>query len=119
MYQIVFSSIFRQAGVTTLEVKYDRFGNGDEETWQKPPSNTHNKRSLIRTCMYVTDFLQSEETSKWKRINTHTHTRARAHTLTHIHTHTHTHTHTHAYTHTHTHINSKIKFCRQSMCIIF
>ena len=60
------------------------------------PSNTHNKRSLIRTCMYVTDFLQSEETSKWKRINTHT--RARAHTLTHTHTHTHTRIHTHAYT---------------------
>ena len=56
-------------------------------------SNTHNKRSLIRTCMYVTDVLQSEETSKWKRINAHTHT----HTLTHTHKHTHAHTHTYTY----------------------
>ena len=34
-YHIVFSPVFRQAGVTALEVKYDRFGNGDLGTWQK------------------------------------------------------------------------------------
>ena len=31
-----FSPVFWRAGVSSLEVKYDRFGNGDEGTWQKP-----------------------------------------------------------------------------------
>ena len=35
VYHIVLSPVFRQAGVKSLEAKYDRFGNGDEGTWQK------------------------------------------------------------------------------------
>ena len=37
LYHIVFSPVFRRAGVLSLEVKYDRFENRDEGTWQKTP----------------------------------------------------------------------------------
>ena len=52
-----------------MEVKCDRFGNGDEGTWQKH-LNTHTQ--------------------------THAHTHKHAHM--HAHTHTHTLTYTHTYT---------------------
>ena len=35
VYHSVFSPVFQWARVTSLEVKYDKFGNGDEGTWQK------------------------------------------------------------------------------------
>ena len=41
---------------------------------RKHPSNTHRKRSLIRTSHVDTDVVQPEETPRWKSINTHTHT---------------------------------------------
>ena len=45
----------------------------------KAPRNTHNKRSLIQTSMYVTDVVQPEESNRWRSINTHTHTHTHRH----------------------------------------
>ena len=48
VYDIVFFPVFRRAGVTSLEVKYPRFRNGDEGIWQTPLAILAT-RLLIRT----------------------------------------------------------------------
>ena len=47
--RIVFSPVGAWLEFSSLELKWDRFGDRDEGTWQKHPENAHNKRSLIRT----------------------------------------------------------------------
>ena len=77
VYHIVFSPVFRQAGVMSLEVKYDRFRNRDEGTWQKPLEILTKKDRWSELLAYVTDVMQPEEASRRKSINTHTRTRTR------------------------------------------
>ena len=57
-----------------LEVKYDRFRNRDEGTWQKPLEILTTKDRWSELLTYITDVVQPEETNRWKTINTHTHT---------------------------------------------
>ena len=80
LYYIVFSPVYCQLQFSSLEVKYDKLRNGDEETWQKPLVILTTKDRCSEHLMYVTDVMQPEEISWWKSINIHTH----------IHTHTHT-----------------------------
>ena len=72
-YTISFSLQFcRPAGVMSLEVKYDRFGNGEKGTWQRPIAILTTKDRWSEHLRYVTDVLQSEKASRWKSINAHT-----------------------------------------------
>ena len=92
LYHIIFFPISGQLEFSSLEVKYDKFKNGDEWTLQKPLVILATKDRWSEHLMYITDVVQPEETSRWKNINTHN---------THTHTHTITHTHMHAHTHSH------------------
>ena len=83
VHQIVFSPVFRRVEVTSLEVKYVRFGNGDERTLQKPLIILSCKRSLIRTSQVCHRRLavgRSQQVKEYKHTHTHTHT----HTLTNV-----------------------------------
>ena len=72
-YIIRFLSSSCQLGSSSLEVKYDRFRNRNEGTWQKPLIILTTKDRWTENLTYVTD-VQPEETNRWKSINTHTHT---------------------------------------------
>ena len=83
LYDIVFSPVCCGLEFLFLEVKYDIFGYGNEETWQKHPDKYSQHK-------IVDPNLSSMSSTSCSRKNTHTH----------IHTHTRTHTHTHTHTHT-------------------
>ena len=56
-------------------MKYDRFRNRDEGTWQKLREILITKDRSSENLKYVKYVLQSEEASRRKSINTQTHTR--------------------------------------------
>ena len=73
-----------------LELRIWRWNMIDSEMEMKEQKSlviltTKDRWSELPT--YVTDYVQPEESSRWKSINTHTHT--------HTHRHTHTQRHTH------------------------
>ena len=71
-YIIRFLSSSYRLEFSSLEVKYDRFRNRDEGTWQNPLIIFTTKDRLSKHLNYVTDVVQPEETSRLKSINTHT-----------------------------------------------
>ena len=64
LYHILFSAVFWQARVMSLEVKYDRFGYGNEGTWQKPLQIPTTKDRGSIHLKYITDVLQWKRASK-------------------------------------------------------
>ena len=88
IYYIVFSPLCGGWSLRLLRWHLT-FSDTEMKELGRSPSDTHNK-SWSKHLKYVTDILQSEETSSWKIINTHTHTHTHKHTNTHTNTHTHT-----------------------------
>ena len=73
VYDIVFFPVFRRAGVTSLEVKYPRFRNGDEGIWQTPLAILAT-RLLIRTSQVCHRRLavgRSQQVEEYKHTHTH------------------------------------------------
>ena len=78
---MVFLPVGRQAGISSLEVKYDIFRYRDEGTWQKCPDKypQHEIVDLYLPSISQTSYCRRKP-SRWKNIKTHTHTYTHTHT---------------------------------------
>ena len=73
LYHTAFSPVSGWLEFSSLEVEKDRFRDIDEGTWQQHPEILTTKDRWSELLTYVSDVVQSEETNRWKSINTHTH----------------------------------------------
>ena len=66
-------------GLSSLEVKFDIFGYGDEGTWQKYP-HKYSQHKIVDPNLSSLSWTSCsrKKPSRWKNINTHTHTQQAA-----------------------------------------
>ena len=81
LYRFAFSPVCSRLEFSSLKVKYDIFGYGDEGTWQKHPDkySQHKIVDLSLSNLSWTSCSRKDFTvEEYKHTHTHTHTRARA-----------------------------------------